>query len=385
DDDKESSNSLEDNSISELPSFSAVTPTEPIDSLKSTPNHDSSINISSKIDSLFDEIGGELTLLKSFSSRINETDCHPEEEILLTKRLFESYHFDIPSPYRPPAKPPDGNAGTLNIKMMGDVSDQKDFALKSSFPLHKLGITGVTLRMRLGFVELFKECDIGDVSEEEIKEEEVVKVEELGVEYFDKFPTRDELAYHMYLLRDPSPPFFKRCPVIIGENPSNLKIPCNIRDKIICDLNKTPDLSQEPSRNYPKCGNPVDGQHFQGCALLRKKFKEDLFTYCIENGILQDSFEPSNDNTNSPPQINHHCCYGCGDTLEDIFCHQCTCKLCGKSAHYGYNCPPKVPIIPDPEPFNNQTIDELPQTLPSFDPTCYSEDGNSFTYDSCYL
>nr|GFC17234.1 hypothetical protein [Tanacetum cinerariifolium] len=26
---------------------------------------------------------------------------------------------------RPPAKPPDGNTGTLNIKMIGDVSDQK--------------------------------------------------------------------------------------------------------------------------------------------------------------------------------------------------------------------------------------------------------------------
>nr|GEU50793.1 hypothetical protein [Tanacetum cinerariifolium] len=133
-----------------------------------------------------------------------------------------------------------------------------------------------------------------------------------------------------------------------------------------------------------------------------RKFKEDLFTYCIENGILQDSSEPSNDNTNvvnalqepfvvkqdpgknssrSPLQINHHCCYGCGDSLECIFCHQCTCELCGEGAHYGYNCPPKVPIVLDPEPFNNQTVDELPQTVPSFDPTCYSEDGNSFTYD----
>nr|GEZ46585.1 hypothetical protein [Tanacetum cinerariifolium] len=37
----------------------------------------------------------------------------------------ESYHFDILSPYRPPAKPPDGNTGTLNIKMMGDTSEQK--------------------------------------------------------------------------------------------------------------------------------------------------------------------------------------------------------------------------------------------------------------------
>nr|GFC01761.1 hypothetical protein [Tanacetum cinerariifolium] len=208
DDDEEGYSSLNDNIISELPPYFAVTPTEPVDSLKSKPNHDSSITISSKIDSLFNEFAGELTLLKSFPSRIDETDCHPEKEIRLTKRLLydnssprpseeivsdisnadiesfspspipnedsdshmeeidlyfnpddpmpsgieeddddserdilileelldnyslslptnESYHFDIPSPYRPLAKPPDGCIGTLNIKMMGDVSDQK--------------------------------------------------------------------------------------------------------------------------------------------------------------------------------------------------------------------------------------------------------------------
>nr|GEU83707.1 retrovirus-related Pol polyprotein LINE-1 [Tanacetum cinerariifolium] len=64
------------------------------------------------------------------------------------------------------------------------------------------------------------------------------------------------------------------------------------------------------------------------------------------------------------------------------FFHKCTCELCGNGAHFGYNCPPKVSIGPDPEPFNNQTVDELLQTLPSFNPTCYSEDGNSFIYDS---
>nr|GEU54588.1 hypothetical protein [Tanacetum cinerariifolium] len=69
----------------------------------------------------------------------------------------------------------------------------------------------------------------------------------------------------------------------------------------MCELNKTPDLFQEPPQNCPKCGIPVDGQYCQGCALLRKKFKEDLFAYCIENEIFQDfqdTFEPSNDNTN---------------------------------------------------------------------------------------
>nr|GEU47353.1 hypothetical protein [Tanacetum cinerariifolium] len=160
-------------------------------------------------------------------------------------------------------------------------------------------------------------------------------------------------------------------------------------DKIICDLDKTPDLSQQSPQNYPKCGHPVNGHYCQGCALLRKKFKEDLFTSGIEHGILQDSSESSNDNLNvvnaprepfvvnqdpgknssqSPPQINHHCCYGCGDPLKGIFCHQCTCELCGNGAHYGYNCPPKVSIIPDPEPFNNQTIKNLPPTVQSFDP-----------------
>nr|GEX72155.1 hypothetical protein [Tanacetum cinerariifolium] len=97
--------------------------------IESLPNHDSSVIISSKIDSLFDEFAGELTLLKSFPPGIDETDCHPEKEIRLTKRLLydnsspqlpnnyslslpatESYHFDIPSPYRPPAKPPDGTS-----------------------------------------------------------------------------------------------------------------------------------------------------------------------------------------------------------------------------------------------------------------------------------
>nr|GFB86884.1 hypothetical protein [Tanacetum cinerariifolium] len=64
------------------------------DLIESMPNHDSSITISSKIDSLFDEFAGELTLLKSFLPGINETDCHPEKEIHFAKRLL----YDNSSP-----------------------------------------------------------------------------------------------------------------------------------------------------------------------------------------------------------------------------------------------------------------------------------------------
>ncbi|GJT52361.1 hypothetical protein Tco_0978518 [Tanacetum coccineum] len=54
----------------------------------------------------------------------------------------------------------------------------------------------------------------------------------------------------------------------------------------------------------------------------------------------------------------------------------------GKGAHYGYNCPPQIPIISKPEPCNNQTVNEFPQTLPSVQPTSCTGGENSFTYDS---
>nr|GEV54196.1 hypothetical protein [Tanacetum cinerariifolium] len=149
-----------------------------------------------------------------------------------------------------------------------------------------------------------------------------------------------------------------------------------------------------------------DGLYCRHCALLRKKLKEVWFTICDEHKFFQDFlniFESSNDNSNvvnapqepivfnqdpgenslqSPPHIDHHCYYGCGDSLDGIFCQRCTYKYCEKGAHYGYNCPSKVSIISNPEPCHNQNVEELAQTLLSFHPTCYSGDENSFAYDS---
>nr|GEY32953.1 reverse transcriptase domain-containing protein [Tanacetum cinerariifolium] len=66
----------------------------------------------------------------------------------------------------------------------------------------------------------------------------------------------------------------------------------------------------------------------------------------------------------------------------EIFCQHCTCKSCGKGAHIGYNCPPRVPIISNPEPCNQIMNNGLPQTLPSFDSTCYSNKENPVPYVS---
>nr|GEW82989.1 hypothetical protein [Tanacetum cinerariifolium] len=220
--------------------------------MESLRTHDSSLPISSKIDSLLDEFAGELTLLKLISPKIDETDCDFEENIRLIEKLLydnsssrppeefvsakfdaeiesfspspilfkdndslmeeidlsctldypmpsgiedddydserdililkdpsnntlsfaekESFHFDIPSFSRPPAKPPyafcympDDDSWTeqsylgcssfpflspLIHPSMGGISIlgymktlAMDFVLKSSSPLFKLGIT----------------------------------------------------------------------------------------------------------------------------------------------------------------------------------------------------------------------------------------------------
>nr|GEX11259.1 hypothetical protein [Tanacetum cinerariifolium] len=59
--------------------------------------HDSSLFISSKIDSLLDEFAGVLTLLKSIPLGINEADCDPKEDIRLIERLL----YDNSSPLPP--------------------------------------------------------------------------------------------------------------------------------------------------------------------------------------------------------------------------------------------------------------------------------------------
>nr|GFD43400.1 hypothetical protein [Tanacetum cinerariifolium] len=59
------------------------------DLIESLLNNDSSIiPSSSKIDSILDEFVDELTLLKSISPGIDETDYHPENEIRLSQRLL---------------------------------------------------------------------------------------------------------------------------------------------------------------------------------------------------------------------------------------------------------------------------------------------------------
>nr|GFA28749.1 hypothetical protein [Tanacetum cinerariifolium] len=128
-----------------------------------------------------------------------------------------------------------------------------------------------------------------------------------------------------------------------------------------------------------------DGEFCQRCTCMRcgSGLSKGLCLICKNNqNFLNDSPSISENSSQSPPHINHHCCYECGDPLDGIFCKQCTCKSCGKGAYTGYNYPPKVSFISNSEPCKSRTIDELPQTLPSFHPTFYSGDESPLTCDS---
>nr|GEZ75512.1 hypothetical protein [Tanacetum cinerariifolium] len=156
----------------------------------------------------------------------------------------------------------------------------------------------------------------------------------------------------------------------------------NVEDKI---------LVPKPPKNCARCGHPVDGPYCQGCTFLQKKLEEDLVTHFQG---FQNTFESSDDSTNivniplehfvvkqdhgnfvdknspndspisansshNPPHIDERC-FECGDALDGIFCQQCACKFRGKGAHIGYNCPPKVSIISNPEPCNQTMNNEPP-------------------------
>nr|GEW64810.1 hypothetical protein [Tanacetum cinerariifolium] len=141
----------------------------------------------------------------------------------------------------------------------------------------------------------------------------------------------------------------------------------NVEDKIL-----VPKLLKIFAR-CARCGHPVDGPYCQGCTLLQKELEEDLVTYfqyfqntsessddstnvvnaprepfvvkqdhgdgevcqrctCTRCGSglskglcyicgnnqnsLNDSPRISENSSQSPPHINHYCCYECGDPLD---------------------------------------------------------------------
>nr|GFB76260.1 hypothetical protein [Tanacetum cinerariifolium] len=86
-------------------------------------------------DSLMEEIDLSFTSDDPMPPGIEEDDYDSERDILIFEELLsnnsfslhenESFHFDILSFSCPPAKPPDGNTGIFNVKVMDDIFKHK--------------------------------------------------------------------------------------------------------------------------------------------------------------------------------------------------------------------------------------------------------------------
>nr|GEU52451.1 hypothetical protein [Tanacetum cinerariifolium] len=89
-------------------------------------------------DSFMEEIDLSFTPDDLMPPGIEDNDYDLKRDILILEELLDNYslslleielyHFNIPSFFHPPAKPPDGNTRILNIRMMGDISKQKPSA-----------------------------------------------------------------------------------------------------------------------------------------------------------------------------------------------------------------------------------------------------------------
>nr|GEW79960.1 hypothetical protein [Tanacetum cinerariifolium] len=124
-----------------------------------------------------------------------------------------------------PPSPPDPTISLITKKVCKLKSFLESFNLVPQLPDTKFVYTKEDDEDVM-FMEIIKKYD--DSREGELEEDENTMTRGLGVEYFDKFPTRSKLAYHKYLMSVPIPSLFLRNPIIVGGSPSNLKIPCNI-------------------------------------------------------------------------------------------------------------------------------------------------------------
>ena len=107
----------------------------------------------------------------------------------------------------------------------GQIRELRDFnklvTIELNYALNDLGVA-------IEHNEDFAPIDFAIVNNvEEIEEEEVDR------EYFNLYPTKEEIAYHNNLVDNPRPPFAKIDPKIKRGSPWNIKIPCMIGYKYI--------------------------------------------------------------------------------------------------------------------------------------------------------
>ncbi|GJQ98765.1 hypothetical protein Tco_0521750 [Tanacetum coccineum] len=130
---------------------------------------------------------------------------------------------------------------------------------------------------------------------------------------------------------------------------------------------ETPDFSYPPSQPQTSsfdqfycfgCGDPLeDGVRCQRCTYKWYEYglREGFCWFCASRDRNSSIDAPNPNSFNDPPNVFPH--------PPQPQYESYSCELCGNDAHYGYDCPPPVPLVDEHKPgYDNY----YPQNLPSF-------------------
>ncbi|GKC62839.1 hypothetical protein Tco_1095437 [Tanacetum coccineum] len=106
------------------------------------------------------------------------------------------------------------------------------------------------------------------------------------------------------------------------------------------------------------CGNPLDDQPCRYCTCERCGYYNRGVPCLGCNSENSFTYEPTPYSYNDSPNFSDYPPQPQYETY--------SCELCGNDAHYGYDCPPQVPFISNPDPCYNQDFNNFPQTSPNF-------------------
>ncbi|GKC87121.1 hypothetical protein Tco_1147770 [Tanacetum coccineum] len=130
---------------------------------------------------------------------------------------------------------------------------------------------------------------------------------------------------------------------------------------------ETPNFSYPPSQPQTSsldqlscfhCGDPLeDGVHCRWCTCERCGYylREGFCSFCNSKAGNAFVYDSNPNFFNDPPNVFTH--------PPQPQYESYSCELCGNDAHYGYDCPPRVPLVYEHEPgYDNY----YPQNSPSF-------------------
>ncbi|GJY19582.1 hypothetical protein Tco_0391073, partial [Tanacetum coccineum] len=117
-------------------------------------------------------------------------------------------------------------------------------------------------------------------------------------------------------------------------------------------------MSSFEQQSYFSCRNPLDDQPCRYCTCERCGYYNRGVPCLGCNSKNSFTYEPTPYSYNDSPNFSDYPPQPQYETY--------SCELCGNDAHYGYDCPPQVLFISNPDPCYNQDFDNFPQTSPNF-------------------